>query len=95
MIEVRRTDEFSQWLKRLRDRTARTKIITRIQRVELGNLGDAKFFDGIGELRVNYGRGYRLYFDQRGPVVVILLCGGDKSSQDSDIRLALKMAKEV
>jgi putative addiction module killer protein len=95
MIEVRRTDEFSQWLKSLRDRTARAKIITRIQRVELGNVGDAKFFDGIGELRINYGPGYRLYFVQRGPVVIILLCGGDKSSQDSDIRLALKMAKEV
>jgi putative addiction module killer protein len=95
MIEVRRTDEFSQWLKGLRDRAARTRIITRIQRVELGNLGDAKFFDGIGELRINYGPGYRLYFVQRGPVVVILLCGGDKSSQDRDIGLALKMAKEV
>ena len=95
MIEVRRADEFSQWLKSLRDRTARAKIITRIQRVELGNVGDAKFFDGIGELRINYGPGYRLYFVQRGPVVIILLCGGDKSSQDSDIRLALKMAKEV
>jgi putative addiction module killer protein len=95
MIEVRLTDEFSQWLKSLRDRAARTKILTRIQRVELGNMGDAKFFDGIGELRINYGPGYRLYFVQRGPVVVILLCGGDKSSQSSDIRLALKIAKEV
>jgi putative addiction module killer protein len=92
MIEVRRTEEFSQCL---RDRTARNKIITRIQRIELGNLGDAKFFDGIGELRINYGPGYRVYFIQRGSVVIVLLCGGDKSSQDRDIKLATGMAREV
>jgi putative addiction module killer protein len=94
-IEVRRTELFSQWLKGLRDRAARNKIITRIQRVELGNIGDAKFFEGIGELRINYGPGYRVYFVQRGPVVIILLCGGNKSSQDRDIELAIGMAKEV
>lgn len=95
MIEVRRTEEFAQWLKDLRDRAARAKIIARIQRVEIGNLGDAKFFDGIGELRINYGPGYRLYFVQRGRTLVILLCGGDKSSQDRDIKSAIKLAKEV
>jgi probable addiction module antidote protein/putative addiction module killer protein len=73
-IEVRRTELFSQRLKGLRVRAARNKIITRIQRVELGNIGDAKFFEGIGELRINYGPGYRVYFVQRGPVVIILLC---------------------
>jgi putative addiction module killer protein len=95
MIEVRRTEDFTRWLKRLRDRTARMKIITRIQRIELGNVGDAKYFDGIGELRINHGPGYRVYFVQRGQVLIILLCGGEKSSQDRDIKLALQMAKEV
>jgi putative addiction module killer protein len=95
MIEVRRTEDFTRWLKRLRDRTARMKIITRIQRIELGNVGDAKYFDGIGERRINYGPGYRVYFVQRGQVLIILLCGGEKSSQERDIKLALQMAKEV
>ena len=59
-----------------------------------GNLGDAKFFGGIGELRIDYGPGYRLYFVRRGEAVIVLLCGGDKSSQKRDIKLAIKMAKE-
>lgn len=67
----------------------------RIARVEAGLLGDVKFFGGIGELRVDYGPGYRVYFAQRGPVLVILLCGGDKSSQDRDIETAKTMAKEL
>lgn len=95
MIEVRRTDEFSSWLKSLKDNVGKAKIITRIQRMETGNFGDAKFFDGIGELRVNFGPGYRVYFAKRGAVLVILLCGGDKGSQDRDIRKAIEMAKEV
>ena len=64
-------------------------------RVEDGNLGDAKFFDGIGELRIDYGPGYRIYFLKRGDVVVILLCGGDKGSLSRDIKRALDIAKEV
>lgn len=95
MIEVRRTEEFSKWLRTLRDRAAKARVETRIRRVELGSLGDAKFFGGIGELRINYGPGYRVYFVQRGNVVVILLCGGDKSSQSRDIERAHEMAKEV
>lgn len=95
MIEVRRTDEFSTWLKSLKDNVGKAKIITRIQRMEAGNFGDAKFFDGIGELRVNFGPGYRVYFAKRGAVLVILLCGGNKGSQDRDIRKAIEMAKEV
>jgi len=58
-------------------------------------MGDAKFFDGIGELRIDYGPGYRVYFVRRGQIVVVLLCGGDKSSQSRDIRKAIQMAKEV
>ena len=95
MIEVRRTDEFRDWLKGLKDIRAAARVEIRIARVEAGNLGDVKFFDGIGELRIDYGPGYRVYFVQRGKVLVILLCGGDKSSQESDIKKALAMAKEV
>jgi len=95
MIEVRTTSVFDMWLKSLRDQAAKAKIIARIQRVENGNFGDAKFFDGIGELRFTHGPGYRVYFVQRGQIVVILLCGGDKSSQARDIKAALEMAKEI
>ncbi|MFE0019213.1 type II toxin-antitoxin system RelE/ParE family toxin [Mesorhizobium sp. NPDC059054] len=95
MIEVRRTTEFSGWLKSLGDVRAQARIEIRIARVELGNLGDAKFFDGIGELRVDYGPGYRVYFVKRGNTVVVLLCGGDKSSQKKDIKNAKAMAKEL
>ena len=95
MIEVRRTDEFRDWLKGLKDIRAAARVEIRIARVEAGNLGDVKFFDGIGELRIDYGPGYRVYFVQRGKVLVILLCGGDKSSQKADIKKARAMAKEV
>ena len=95
MFEVRRTDEFRDWLKGLKDIRAAARVEIRIARVEAGNLGDVKFFDGIGELRIDYGPGYRVYFVQRGKVLVILLCGGDKSSQKADIKKALAMAKEV
>lgn len=83
------------WLDGLRDRTARARIATRITRVQAGLLGDYKSFDGIGELRIDYGPGYRLYFVQRGPVIIILLCGGDKSSQKRDIKRAKTIAQEV
>ena len=95
MIEVRRTDEFRDWLKSLKDIRAAARVEIRIARVEAGNLGDVKFFDGIGELRIDYGPGYRVYFVQRGKVLVILLWGGDKSSQKADIKKARAMAKEV
>lgn len=95
MIEVRQTPEFLAWLRNLRDRRAAERIAQRIVRVQSGLLGDAKFFDGIGELRVDYGPGYRVYFVQRGKVVVILLCGGDKKTQAKDIKHAIELAKEV
>lgn len=95
MVEVRKTDTFIRWLGGLRDIRARARIQIRIDRLELGLYGDAKFFDGIGELRVDYGPGYRIYFTKRGNALVILLCGGDKSTQNKDIRLAIEMAKEV
>lgn len=93
--EVRKTAVFADWFGRLRDRRAQARIQIRIDRLELGLFGDTKFFDGIGELRVDYGPGYRVYFVQRGATVIILLCGGDKSSQKRDIKKAVDMAKEV
>lgn len=95
MLDVRKTAEFLAWLESLKDIRAQARIYLRIDRAEKGNLGDVKFFDGIGEMRIDYGPGYRVYFVQRGKVLVILLCGGDKSSQKSDIKKAIAMAKEV
>ncbi len=94
MIEVRQTKIFREWLSSLKDSRAQARIATRIARIEVGLLGDAKFFDGIGELRVDYGPGYRVYFVKRGDVVVVLLCGGDKSTQAKDIERAKEMAHE-
>lgn len=95
MLEVRQTLEFEAWLKGLKDIRAAKRIAQRIVRLQAGLLGDAKFFDGIGELRVDHGPGYRVYFVQRGRMLIILLCGGDKSSQKRDIKKALEVAKEV
>lgn len=95
MIEVRQTEDFRLWLAELADRQAAKRIAQRIVRVQSGLLGDAKFFDGIGELRIDHGPGYRVYFVQRGKVLIILLAGGDKSSQGKDIKRAIKLAKEA
>ncbi|MCB5205558.1 type II toxin-antitoxin system RelE/ParE family toxin [Neorhizobium sp. T786] len=96
MIEVRQTAVFSDWLKNLRDRTATTRIVARIRRLELGNPGDIKSVgDGVSEMRIDYGPGYRVYLTYAGRAVVILLCGGDKSSQSRDIAYSKKMAKEI
>lgn len=95
MNEVRKTAEFLAWFAQLRDIRARARIQVRIDRMELGLLGDAKYFSGIGELRIDYGPGYRVYFVKRGNTLIVLLCGGDKSTQDKDIKRAIEMAKEV
>ena len=92
MLEIRQTAEYALWFSKLRDVQAKARIDVRIRRVSLGNLGDAKFFDGIGELRIDFGPGYRIYFLKRGDVLVILLCGGDKSTQTADIRKARTLA---
>ena len=95
MIEVRQTAEFMQWHAALTDQRAAEKIAQRIVRLQAGLFGDVKFFHGIGELRIDFGPGYRVYFVRRGDVLVILLCGGDKARQRQDIGRALALAKEV
>jgi putative addiction module killer protein len=89
-------DVFAAWFEGLRDRQARTRITARIRRLSLGNPGDVKpVGGGISEMRIDYGPGYRVYFVQRGSIVVILLCGGDKRSQRRDIERALELADEL
>jgi putative addiction module killer protein len=96
MLEVRQTDTFANWLRALKDANAVARITARIRRLELGNLGDVKpVGEGVSELRIDYGPGYRIYYVQQGNTVVILLCGGDKRTQNKDIRTAKQMAKEV
>ena len=96
MVEVRRTAEFIDWLVGLRDVSARARIAKRIDRLAMGNFGDAKSVgDGVSELRFTFGPGYRVYYARRGDVVVILLCGGDKGSQERDVEWAKIMAKEI
>jgi putative addiction module killer protein len=93
MVAIRRTDEFSRWFRSLRDVRAKAKIAIRIDRLALGNPGDvAPVGDGVSELRIHTGPGYRVYFVQRGAEIVILLCGGDKSSQQTDIASAKALA---
>lgn len=91
MIEVRQTDVYRRWVAGLRD----TRAVGRIARLANGLFGDVKYFQGIGELRIDEGPGYRIYFVRRGDVVVILLCGGAKSTQAADIRRAVQMAKGI
>ncbi|WP_441228767.1 type II toxin-antitoxin system RelE/ParE family toxin [Tardiphaga sp. 20_F10_N6_6] len=96
MPVIKRTDEFSIWLKNLRDIRARAKILSRIDRLELGNPGDvAPVGDGVSEMRIHYGPGYRVYFVRRGDELIILLCGGDKSSQSADIAAAKQLAHQL
>lgn len=93
MYSIRTTDSFDNWFMGLRDVRARVRIQTRIDRLEMGNPGDSKSVGGgIVELRINYGPGYRVYYVQRGNVLVVLLCGGDKSSQQNDIAFAKEIA---
>lgn len=96
MIEVRKTDVFSNWLDGLRDIQARARIQVRIARLAAGNPGDvAPVGEGVSELRINYGPGYRVYFRQRGYELIILLAGGDKSTQARDIKTALRIARHL
>lgn len=95
MLDVRETEEFSEWLGALRDLRAKAKILIRIDRLAGGNPGDvAPVGKGISELRVNYGPGYRVYYIQRGTRYILLLAGGDKSTQDRDISKAKRLATD-
>ncbi len=95
MFEIIESNEFSKWLSRLKDRSAKEFITTRILRIKLGNFGDFKpVGEGVLEARIHYGAGYRLYFIQRGNVTIIMLGGGDKSSQVKDIQKAKELAKQ-
>ena len=93
MLEVFQSETYQKWFKKLRDPHAQARIDARIRRLSLGNAGDAKGIGrGFSELRIDYGPGYRVYFMQRGLRVVVLLCGGDKRTQDSDIARAIQIA---
>jgi putative addiction module killer protein len=96
MLEIVKSDTYEQWFRKLKDRQAQVRINARILRVQQsGHFGDVKQArDGVSKIRIDHGPGYRIYFMQRGSVVVVLLAGGDKSSQDADIRTAIKIAKE-
>ncbi len=96
MIELRKTEAFTKWLDGLYDIHARARILVRIERLAAGNPGDVKAVgEGISELRIDYGPGYRVYYRRHGRKVVILLAGGDKSTQAKDIKTALRLARNL
>ena len=96
MIQIQQTETYAKWFAGLRDRVARARIDIRIRRLSLGSPGDAKpVGEGVSELRFDHGPGYRVYFIQRGEVVIVLLAGGNKSTQDRDIRNAKALAKDL
>ena len=96
MLQIQQTETYAKWFAGLRDRVARARIDIRIRRLSLGNAADAKpVGEGISEMRVDHGPGYRVYFIQRGEVVIVLLAGGNKSTQNRDIRNAKALAKDL
>ena len=96
MIEIRKTDVFARWLDGLEDLRARARIQVRIERLAAGNPGDVKpAGEGVSELRIDYGPGYRVYFKRRGRELIILLAGGDKTSQAKDIKKAQRLARDL
>ncbi len=96
MIEIRKTDLFALWLDDLRDIQARARIQVRIERLAAGNPGDVEpVGEGVSELRINHGPGYRVYFRKHGRTLIILLAGGDKSTQAKDIKTALRLARDL
>jgi len=93
MKEIRNSDVFDRWLTKLRDNRAIARITTRIRRLALGNPGDSRFLGDISELRIDYGPGYRIYYKDTGKEIIILLCGGDKTTQQEDIAKAREIAQ--
>lgn len=95
MAELVHSDVFDDWLEHLRDERAKGRIVQRLVRLAAGNPGDVKpVGEGVSELRIDYGPGYRVYYLQRGEEIIVLLCGGDKSTQDRDIRKAKEIAED-
>jgi putative addiction module killer protein len=95
-MEIRKTEVFARWVDGLRDIRARARVLARIERLASGNPVDvAPVGDGVSELRIDYGPGYRVYFKQQGRRLIVLLAGGEKSTQSKDIRTALKLAREL
>ena len=96
MFEIRKTENFAKWINGLNDIRARARILVRIERLAVGNPGDVKpVGEGISELRINYGPGYRVYYKKQDRTVIILLAGGDKRTQSKDIKTALSLAKNL
>lgn len=95
MKVFKQTATFQKWYQKLKDSKAKTAIVMRLQRLEIGNPGDvASVGEGVSEMRIHYGPGYRIYFQRRGNTIIVLLCGGDKSTQETDIRTAKRLAAE-
>jgi putative addiction module killer protein len=95
MFELKQTETFGKWFAKLRDERAVTAITSRLDRLAFGHAGDAEpVGSGVSELRIHYGPGYRVYFQRRGNTIIVLLCGGDKGSQERDIKTALRLANE-
>jgi putative addiction module killer protein len=96
VYEIRKTDAYAQWLDGLRDMHARARVLARVERLAAGNPGDVKpVSEGVSELKIDYGPGYRVYFTMRGRTLIILLAGGDKRTQSSDIKTALRLARNL
>ena len=96
MVEIRKTNLFARWLDDLRDLQARARVQARIERLAAGNPRDVEpVGEGVSELRINYGPGYRVYFKKRGRELIILLAGGDKGTQAKDIKVALRLARNL
>lgn len=96
MIELQQTDTFRKWESKLKDKQAKALIAARLFRLANGLAGDVKpIGEGVSELRIHHGKGYRVYFKKTGNTIILLLCGGDKSTQQQDIRKAKQLAKEV
>lgn len=96
MLEIRKTEDYAKWIDNLADIRARARILVRVERLAAGNPGDVKpVGEGVSELKINYGPGYRVYFKKQGQELIILLAGGDKSSQAKDIKLALGLVRNL
>jgi putative addiction module killer protein len=96
MVEIRKTELFAKWIDNLRDVQVKARVLVRIERLASGNAGDVKpVGEGVSEMRIDYGPGYRVYFIKHGSELIILLAGGDKSSQAGDIKVALRLARNI